>query len=359
MSPLWPAAPDVSPDVITRMRGLKNLVGNTPLLAIAYTWRGEPRVLYAKCEMQNLTGSIKDRLALHVIRRAYESGVLRRGAPIVAASTGNSGISFAAIGRAIGHPVTVVMPHSTPRERIDLVRSFGADVSLALDTGAGIRDCARLAESVAAPLEGALLAHDFARSCNAEAHARTTGPELWSQLFSHALKPDAFVAGVGTGGTLMGVGRYLRAMHPSIRLHPLEPRNAPVLSSPRAAGPHRIAGLADVGQSMLADLKHLDEILSVDDGDAIRMAQALARVLGLPVGISSGANFLGAVQAQTRWGKDSVVATVFPDSSRNYLCAPLTEEEPAEEGHLTSEIRLLAFRAQNRTCEACADMDAF
>lgn len=359
MAPLWPAAPDVSPDVITRMRGLKNLVGNTPLLAVGYTWRGEPRVLYAKCEMQNLTGSIKDRVALHVIRRAYESGVLRRGARIVTPSTGNSGVSFAAIGRAIGHPVTVVMPGSAPRERVDLVRSFGALVHLTDETSGTLEPCIRLADRLAAEVEGSFLTHPFGDSCNAETHARTTGPELWSQLFSHALKPDAFVAGVGTGGTIMGVGRYLRAMHPPVHLHPLEPKSAPAISSGRRGGTHRIPGIAEGCQAPVLNLNHLDEILAVDDGDAIRMAQQLARILGLPVGISSGANFLGAVQAQSRWGKNTVVATVFPDSSRNYLCAPLTEEEPPREGHLTSDIRLLAFRAQNRTCEACADMDAF
>ena len=358
MSPLWQSAPDVSGDAITRMRGLKNLVGNTPLLAIAYTWRNEPRVLYAKWEIQNLTSSVKDRVALHVIRRGYERGVLQRGSPILVASPGNSGVSFAAVGRAMGHPVTVVLPASAGDGRADLIRSFGAEVCVADQPEADLRGCRRVAERMAANVDGAFLAHQLDPGIGAEAHARTTGPEIWSQLYSHALKPDVFVATVGTGSTLTGIGRFLRAMQPGIHLHPVEMERPDGVmgSSAMRCG---IEGLNGNGKRPAVDLAGLEEDLPVGETDAIRMAQLLASVLGLPVGISSGANFLGAVRAQSRWGKTANVVTLFPDTSRNYLQAGLGETVPAEETHLTSGIRLLGYRAQNRTCEACADVDAF
>src|SRR5512135_732793 len=192
------------------MNGLGHWIGNTPLLAIELRYRGEPRVLYAKAEHLNMTGSIKDRMAFHIIRRGYERGALRPGATITEATSGNTGISFAAIGRALGHPVTIFMPDWMSQERKDLIRSLGAQVRLVSKEQGGFLGSIRLSEEYAASLESSFLPRQFSNEDNAEAHYCTTGPEIWWQLHWHNLRPDAFLAGVGTGGTIMGAGRFLR-----------------------------------------------------------------------------------------------------------------------------------------------------
>ncbi len=352
--PLMPLA------VERRFAGIRSLVGNTPLLAIDYAWRGVRRVLYAKYESLNLTGSIKDRMALHILRRAYENGLLTPRSLIVEATSGNTGISFAAIGRALGHPVTIFIPEWMSVERIDLIRSFGADVHLVSAEQGGFLGSIRLAEELAARTPGAFLPRQFSNQDNSEAHAITTGAEIWSQLNQVGLTPEAFVAGVGTGGTIMGVGRHLQAVARGVKLHPVEPANSPTLSTGHhTGGHHRIQGISDEFIPSIVDLRFLDDILAVDDGDAIRMAQQLARELGLAVGISSGANFLGAVLAQNRWGNDFVTVTVFPDSNKKYLSTDLVREEPVREGFVSADIELLGFEGLGRTCRMCWDPTAY
>jgi cysteine synthase A len=347
------------PEVERRLHGIRTLVGNTPLVAIDYRWRGLRRVLYAKCESFNLTGSVKDRMALHIIRRAYEKGLLAPGGLIVEATSGNTGISFAAIGRALGHPVAIFIPDWMSSERIDLIRSFGAHVHLVSAEAGGFLGSIQLAEDLAASTPGAFLPRQFSNQDNSETHEQTTGPEIWSQLQKAGLVPEAFVAGVGTGGTVMGVGRYLRANHPGAKVHPLEPANSPTLSTGHRVGRHRIQGISDEFIPPIVDLDFLDDVIAVDDGDAIRMAQQLARGLGLAVGISSGANFLGAVLAQNRWGSDAVVVTVFPDSNKKYLSTDLVREEPIREGYLSPDVELLGLEALGRTCRMCWDTTAY
>ena len=339
-----------------RLRGLRVLVGNTPLLAVDFSVSGgEPRRVYAKAESLNLTGSIKDRMALHILRRALESGDLRPGGLIVEATSGNTGISFCALGRALGHPVTIFMPDWMSPERIALIRSFGATVRLVSKEEGGFLGSIALAEECAAATPGAFLPRQFANEENSEAHFRTTGPEIRAQLGHEGLDPDAFVAGVGTGGTIMGAGRFLRQMRPSIRLHPVEPSNSPTLSTGHRVGKHRIQGISDEFIPAIVHLDQLDRVIAVDDGDAILMAQKLAAELGLAVGISSGANFLAAIEAQDDLGPEAVVATVFPDSNKKYLSTDLLREEPVKPGHRSPRIRLLGFRAINRVCDVCYD----
>jgi cysteine synthase A len=298
-----------------RLDGLRSLVGNTPLLVVDFNYRGERRVLYVKQETLNMTGSVKDRMALHVLRCAYEKGELRPGALIVEATSGNTGISFAALGRALGHPVAIFMPDWLSPERINLIRSFGVTVNLVSAAQGGFLGSIRMAEELAARTPGAFLPRQFSNDDNSEAHARSTGPEIWSQLRQRDLAPAAFVAGVGTGGTVMGTGRYLRKMNPAMRLYPLEPASSPTLSTGHQVGKHRIQGISDEFIPPIVDLKFLDRVIAVDDGDAILMAQKLARELGLAVGISAGANFLGGILAQTELGLGAVVVTLFPDSN--------------------------------------------
>ncbi len=342
-------------DVPRRLKALGHLVGNTPMLAIDFEYRGEPRRIHAKAENMNMTGSIKDRMALHILRQAYAEGHLKPGDRIVEATSGNTGISFAALGRALGHPVTIFMPDWMSRERIDLIRSLGASINLVSKEDGGFLGSIRMAEEMAADNADVFLPRQFSNEHNCEAHAGTTGPEIWWQLSFHDLTPDAFIAGVGTGGTIMGVSRYLREQDPSIRVHPLEPANSPTLSTGHRVGKHRIQGISDEFIPPIVDLDSLDEIVSPDDGDAILMSQMIARDLGIGVGISSGANFLGALEIQNRRGADAVVVTVFPDDNKKYLSTDLLRDEGVKEGFLSPDVKLLGFHAYKRVCHTCCD----
>jgi cysteine synthase A len=336
-------------DALDRLESLTPLVGNTPLAAIDFTFRGAPRTLYAKLESMNFTGSVKDRMALHVLRRGYENGMLEPGGRIVEATSGNTGISFAALGRALGHPVTIFMPDWMSGERVSLIRSLGADIELVSSDEGGFLGSIERAEDLGQRLSGSFLPRQFSNDHNAEAHELTTGPEIAAQLHAAVRRgPDAFVAGVGTGGTVMGVGRYLRGRWRDVRVHPLEPSNSPTLTTGHKVGRHRIQGISDEFIPPIVDLRSLDPVLSVDDGDAILMAQALACTLGLAVGISSGANFLGALMAREALGRDAIVATVFADSNKKYLSTDLMHTEPARSDFLSPAIRLLGYRVLGR-----------
>jgi cysteine synthase A len=338
-----------------RLRGLRNLVGNTPLLAVDCTFRGRPRTVYAKAENLNMTGSIKDRMALHILSRGYERGLLAPGARIVEATSGNTGISFAAIGRALGHPVTIFMPDWMSEERKSLIKSLGADIRLVSREEGGFLGSIARAEELAATCEGAFLPRQFENDDNCAAHWSATGPEIWWQMRFRGLVPDAFVAGVGTGGTIMGAGRYLREKNPAIRLHPLEPANSPTLTTGHKVGKHRIQGISDEFIPRIVKLDSLDRVVAVDDGDAILMAQKLAETLGIGVGISSGANFLGALLVAEEMGEDAVVATVFPDDNKKYLSTDLLRQEPDGKEFLSPHVELLGFLAHKRVCHTCCD----
>jgi len=340
---------------LERLKGLRNLVGNTPLLAIDCEFRGRARRIYAKAEHLNFTGSIKDRMALHILRRGYDTGQLRPGALVIEATSGNTGISFSAIGRALGHPVTIFMPNWMSDERKRLIRSFGATVRLVSHEEGGFLGSIALSERLAADTPGAFLPRQFANDENCAAHELSTGPEIWAQICARGFMPDAFVAGVGTGGTIMGTGRYLRARNPQIALHPVEPANSPTLTTGFKVGKHRIQGISDEFIPAIVQLKDLGRVVAVDDGDAIIMAQRLAGELGIGVGISSGSNLLAALQVQDEMGGDATVVTVLSDDNKKYLSTDLMHEEPVKDGFLSSEVKLLRFRALNRMCDACFD----
>ena len=340
---------------LAHLRGLRVLVGNTPLLAIELELDGHPATVYCKAEQFNFTGSIKDRMALHVLRRGYETGALSPHGVIAEATSGNTGISFAALGRALGHRVVIFMPDWMSDERKALIRSFGAEVRLVSSAEGGFRGSIRFAEEMARNDPEVFLPRQFENEENIAAHESSTGPESWMQLGWHVLTPDAFGAGVGTGGTIMGVGRYLRRQREEVRLHPVEPASSPTLSTGHKVGTHRIQGVSDEFIPPIVDLSKLDRIVAVDDGDAILMAQKLGTELGLGVGISSGANFLAAVRVQRELGPSSVVATVFADSNKKYLTTDLLRDEPAKPDFMAPRVRLLGLRALNRVCEFCAD----
>jgi len=342
-------------DFLQRARGLASLIGNTPLLAVDCLFRGRPRTVYAKAENLNMTGSIKDRMAFHILMKGYERGLLRPGDWIVEATSGNTGISFAAIGRALGHPVHVFMPDWMSDERKSLIRSLGAEVRLVSREEGGFLGSIRLAEEWAGRTARAFLPSQFSNKDNVEAHFLATGPEIWWQTSFRRLGIDAFVAGVGTGGTIMGVGSYLKSRIPGIRVHPLEPSNSPTLSTGRKVGKHRIQGISDEFIPPILDLREMSGVVGVDDGDAILMAQKLAAELGIGVGISSGANFLGALKVLDELGPEATVATVFPDDNKKYMSTDLLRDEPAGPDFLSPEVELLKFRAFKRVCHTCCD----
>jgi cysteine synthase A len=341
--------------VDTRFRALRRLIGNTPLLSLDVRYRGERRVIYAKYESLNLTGSIKDRMALHIIERAYAEGQLAPGDPIAEATSGNTGIAFAAIGRALGHPVTIFMPDWMSSERMALIASFGATIVLVSKNDGGFLGAMAQADAMRERNPRTFLPHQFANDANIEAHYTGTGPEIWLQLKTHGLTPDAFVAGVGTGGTVMGVGRYLRTQRHDVRIHPLEPAESPTLSTGHKIGRHRIQGISDDFIPPICHLEELDSVVQAHDGDAILMAQLLAHH-GLAVGISSGANLVGALRVQDALGPGAVVATVFADSNKKYLSTDLLRDEPARPDYVSSQTEILAFDSFNRVCETCVDL---
>ncbi len=330
-------------DVRDRLESLRYLVGNTPLLAIRLRLDGRELTVWAKQESLNFTGSIKDRMALHILEDAVRSGALRPGMEITEATSGNTGISFAALGRALGHPVRIYMPDWMSRERVLVIRSLGAEIVPVSAAEGGFQGSVARAAAYAAERDDVFQPLQFDNQANCAAHQRTTGPEIHEQLRLAGKRITGFVAGVGTGGTVMGVGRYLKERVGDVPVHPLEPADSPTLRTGQKVGKHRIQGISDEFIPSIVDLGFLDEIVDVRDGDAIRMAQALARDLGLAVGISSGANVLGAIQVAAAQGEGAVVATVLADSNKKYLSTDLCGDEPAQDGDWTPRVELSGF----------------
>ncbi|RMH00840.1 MAG: cysteine synthase family protein [Planctomycetota bacterium] len=343
----------VPSSVEDRLHALGQLVGRTPLLRLPVRFRGLRITVWAKHEMANPTGSIKDRMALHILRTAYRAGAIQPGDVIAEATSGNTGISFAALGRALGHPVRIYMPDWMSVERVQVIRSLGAEVVPVSAGQGGFLGSISLAREYAADTGNVFLPQQFDNAANVEAHSTGTGPEILAQMRARGAEPGAFVAGVGTGGTVMGVGQYLKAELPEVRVHPLEPANSPTMRTGCKVGKHRIQGISDEFIPSIVDLGALDEILDVWDGDAIRMAQRLAQELGLAVGISSGANFLGALLAAERLGDGAQVATVFPDCNKKYLSTDYCREEEPREGYFADEAELDGFDVVPWRCERC------
>jgi cysteine synthase A len=334
---------------------LWRLIGNSPMVVIRFRYKGEIRTLYAKCEQYSITGSIKDRMALYVLEKAYETGAIKPEDVIVEATSGNTGIAFSAIGKALGHQVRILMPDWMSVERMQIISSYGAKIIPVSKEEGGFLGSIRLSEEIAVKEQDIFLPRQFANEANVQAHFLTTGPEMWWQLRYNDLLPEAFVAGVGTGGTVMGVGKYLKMMDSHIGIHPLEPNESPTLRTGHKVGHHRLQGISDEFIPAIVKLDQLDEIVDVFDGDAIIMAQKLAAELGLAVGISSGANFLGALKIQNQLGAKSVVTTVFSDDNKKYLSTDLMKEEPVKEDFLSKDVELLEYAVFKRVCKTCCD----
>lgn len=320
---------------------MENLIGNTPLLKIVYEYQGQQRTIFAKAEYYNLTGSIKDRMASYILNKAYESGELKKEMPIVEATSGNTGISFSALGAMNGHEVHIFMPDWMSAERKLMIQKFGATLHNVSKEEGGFIGSIQKADEFAKQING-FRPNQFSNPNNVNAHYETTSLEIISQVGKYNKKVDALVAGVGTGGTIMGIGKRLKECNPNVKLYPLEPSNSPTLSTGCQIGHHRIQGISDEFIPEIVKLDELDEVIMVDDGDSVIMAQKLAKELGLGVGISSGANFIGAVMVQNKLGIDKTVVTLFSDDSKKYLTTDLLQKEPVKDTFLSPHIKLIS-----------------
>lgn len=327
-------------DRLKRFQNIAGLIGNTPLLEIHFRYKGEHRRLFAKAEHYNLTGSIKDRVAYHILKKAYWQGTISESDVIVEATSGNTGISFSAIGSYLGHQVIIYMPDWMSAERINLMKSYGAEVRLVSHEEGGFLGSISMTEELAKQ-GGVFLPRQFSNDDNVEAHFLMTGEEILSQLSRLGLTPDGVVAGVGTGGTVMGIGKRLQKTNPACKIFPLEPLNSPTLSTGYKVGRHRIQGISDEFVPSILKLDELDGVVSADDGDSIIMARMLSEQLGIGVGVSSGANFLGSIMAQDRIGEDSVIVTVFADDNKKYLSTDYSDPQEMKEHYITHDLELL------------------
>lgn len=336
-----------------KLQSLHSLIGNTPLLEIHFLYKEEPRVLFAKAEYYNLTGSIKDRMALYVLEQAYFRNEISGSDEIVEATSGNTGISFASIGAILNHPVTIFMPEWMSEERKRLIKSYGANIRTVSKDEGGFLGSVSLTQKYAREKGHVFLPDQFANKDNRDSHYHSTAPEIYFQMKDNNYYIDAFVAGVGTGGTITGISDYLKERCSGLQVFAIEPASSPTLSTGHKTGAHRIAGISDEFVPPLLDFSLIDDILSVDDGDAILMSQMLSRHLGLGVGISSGANFIGALMAQNRLGSAKAVVTVFSDDNKKYLSTDLMKAEEMKDHYLSKDIELQHVISHKRSCITC------
>lgn len=322
-----------------KFSGIEGLIGRTPMLEIHYTYKKRAGRIFSKAEYLNMTGSIKDRVAFHIMKKAYENDAVKPTDVICEATSGNTGIAFSAVGSFLGHRVIIYMPDWMSSERINLMKSFGAEVRLVSKEQGGFLGSIALTEELAKQ-GNVFLPCQFSNEDNTEAHFLFTGEEISRQLSALGLTADGIVAGVGTGGTVMGIGRRLKKDNPNCRIYPLEPLNSPTLSTGYKVGKHRIQGISDEFIPSILKLEETDSVVSVDDIDSIIMAQMLSRRFGIGVGISSGANMLGSIIAREELGPDSTVVTVFADDNKKYLSTDYSEEHPMKEGYMTRDIVL-------------------
>jgi len=325
-----------------KLDALSNLVANTPMAKITLKYKGEIRYVYAKLEYYNYSGSIKDRMAFYILKDAYEKGAIKPGYEISEATSGNTGIAFSAQGSFLGHKVKIFMPNWMSMERVNLIKSLGAEIVPVSKEEGGFLGSIQMATDYAKK-GGVFEPLQFENDANRMAHYTTTGPEVWEQMAKFGVVPDGFVAGVGTGGTIMGAGGYLKTKNPNCKIYPMEPANSPTMTTGgKKIGSHRIQGISDEFIPAIVKLDQLDEIVSVDDGDSIIAAQMLAQKFGMGVGISSGANLLSALKVQLLYGLKNV-ATVFSDDSKKYLSTDYAKVEPVKEGFLSTDLELISY----------------
>ena len=303
---------------------MDQMIGRTPLLELCRIQQQlglDARVL-AKLEYLNPAGSVKDRAALSMIRDAEQKGLLKEGSVIVEPTSGNTGIGLAAVAAARGYRVVIVMPETMSLERRQLMRAYGAELVLT-EGSKGMSGAVEKAQQLAQQIPGAFLAGQFTNPANPQAHFETTGPEIWQDTEGHV---DVFVAGVGTGGTITGVGRYLKSQDPAVRIVGVEPAASPLLSK-GTAGPHKIQGIGANFVPQVLDTAIYDELLAVTDQDAFAAGRLMARTEGVLVGISSGAALWAAVELAKRpENRGKTIVTLLPDTGDRYLSTGMFDD---------------------------------
>ena len=312
-------------------------IGNTPMVKINYEYNGKPGSVFTKLEYYNPTGSIKDRVAKYIIENARKRGDLKENMPIVEATSGNTGIALAALGSYYKHPVYIFMPDWASRERIQLMRSYGAQIFLFSKEDGGFIRCVEEAKKLSKEING-FLADQFANEDNYLAHYETTGEEILQQM---PVKIGGFVSGVGTGGTLMGIGTRLKEENENMLITAIEPDKMPMLSGGEILGQHKIEGIGDDFIPDLIDMDKIDRIIQINDDDAINMSRKIAIDLGIGVGISSGANFIGSVLLENE--ADGAVVTVFADDNKKYLSTELSGDIDENTEFISNKIQLISY----------------
>lgn len=313
-------------------------IGKTPMIKIKYKYNGRINEVFTKLEYYNLTGSIKDRVAYYIINNAKKRGVLKENMPIIEATSGNTGIAIAALGAYYNHPVYIFMPDWASKERIQIMKSYNANVILISKEEGGFIKCVSESKRLAKELNG-FLANQFANEDNFLAHFETTAKEIIEQLKGE--KVIGFVSGVGTGGTLMGTGKGLKAVDKNIKTVAIEPDKMPLISQGKIISNHKIEGIGDDFIPDLIDKDAIDEIFLVNDDDAINMSRRLSKQLGLGVGISAGANLIGSILLQEKY--DGKVVTVFADDNKKYLTTDLTKDIDENKEFISNKIELLGY----------------
>lgn len=306
-------------------KNLAELVGRTPLLEVANYSEGKDfkATVLAKLEYFNPAGSVKDRIAKAMIEDAEKKGILKPGAVIIEPTSGNTGIGIASVGTAKGYKVVIVMPETMSVERRSLIKAYGAEIVLT-EGAKGMKGAIAKAEELASETPNSFIPGQFVNPANPEIHKNTTGPEIWEDTDG---KVDIFVAGVGTGGTVTGVGEYLKSQNPNVKIVAVEPTDSPVLSEGKS-GPHKIQG---IGAGFVPDVLNTnvyDEIIKVKNEEAFAGARELSKKEGLLVGISSGAAIFAAAELAKRpENAGKTIVTLLPDTGERYLSTGLFEEK--------------------------------
>lgn len=307
-----------------RFQSIAEAVGRTPLIELKNIGReyGLAAKLYAKAEFMNPAGSVKDRVAAEILSDAERRGLLKEGTTLIEPTSGNTGIGLAAIAAAKGYRLVIVMPETMSVERRQMIAAFGAELVLT-DGKKGMAGAIAEAERLHRETKNSLICGQFVNPANPAAHYKTTGPEIWADTEG---KADIFVAGVGTGGTVTGVGRYLKEKKPSIKVIAAEPASSPVLEGGKS-GPHKIQGIGAGFVPEILDTKIYDEVVGVENEKAYEWARILARKEGILAGISSGAALFAAVQVSARKENEGKTAVVLlPDTGDRYLSCGLFEQ---------------------------------